>query len=189
MSQWRFTWHFVDNKATDKLRKLKTLEGVFISENARMLWGANPHFCDQFEEYFTGNMVFFPHFRPLVPMIEKLEAIKKWKPGEYTTLFNEIFLNAVTGWTLGTGYYVRGRYFDAIASTCGFEPGECYVAVFEPHGLHDHTSEWHLVDITNPDVKVMHGKCPYAKLEKMQPCDLSVAEFDAYSVLGKAKAA
>jgi hypothetical protein len=25
---WRFTWHIVDNKARDKLRKLKTLEGV-----------------------------------------------------------------------------------------------------------------------------------------------------------------
>lgn len=77
------------------------------------------------------------------------------------------------------------RYFDAVASTCGFEPGECYVAVFEPHGLHDHTSEWHLVDITNPQVKIMHGKMPYAELEKMQPCDLTVKEFEARSVLGK----
>ena len=85
---------------------------------------------------------------------------------------------------------MRGRYFDAIASTCGFEPGECPTWQSSSHtAFHDHTSEWHLVDITNPDVKVMHGKCPYAKLEKMQPCDLSVAEFDAYSVLGKAKAA
>ena len=47
---WRFTWHIVDNKAKEKLRKLKTLEGIFVTENARMLWGANPHFCEQFED-------------------------------------------------------------------------------------------------------------------------------------------
>lgn len=89
------------------------------------------------------------------------------------------------GWTLGTGYYVRGRYFDAVASTCGFEPGECYVAVFEPHSLLDHTSEWHLIDITNPGVKVMHGKMPYAELEKLQPTGLTLAQFEKASILGK----
>jgi hypothetical protein len=182
---WRFTWHIVDNKAKEKLRKLRCLEGIFITENARLLWGGNPHFCDQFEDYFTGNMVFFPHFRPIIPMIEKLMKLKGWKTDDFTTLFNEIFLNAITGWTLGTGFYVRGAYFDAVSSTCGFEPGECYVAVFEPHGLLDHTSEWHLVDITKPDVKVMHGKMPYAELEKMQPTELTVAAFDKASVLGK----
>ena len=105
-----------------------------------------------------------------------------------TTLFNEIFLNAITGWTLGTGWYVRGAYFDAVASTCGFAAGECYVAVFEPHSLLDHTSEWHLVDITKPDVKVMHGKMPYAELEAMQPTELTLAAFEAHSVLGKKSA-
>ena len=88
------------------------------------------------------------------------------------------------GWTLGTGYYVRGRYFDAVASTCGFEPGECYVAVFEPHSLLDHTSVWHLVDITNPGVKVMHGKMPYADLEKLG-LPASRAQFEKASILGK----
>jgi len=182
---WRFTWHIVDNRAKEKLRKLKCLEGIFVTENARLLWGGNPHFCDQFEDYFTGNMVFFPHFRPLIPMVEKLCQIKGWKVDDYTTLFNEIFLNAITGWTLGTGFYVRGAYFDAVTTTCGFLPGEMYVAVFEPHGLLDHTSEWHLVDITNPSVKIMHGKMPYAELEKMQPTELSLAAFERASVLGK----
>ena len=54
----------------------KALEGIFVSENARPLWALNPHFCDQFEDYFTGNMVFFPHFRPVVPVIEKLEKVE-----------------------------------------------------------------------------------------------------------------
>ena len=181
---WRFTWHIVSNKAKEKLRKLRCLEGIFITENARLLWGGNPHFCDQFEDYFSGNMVFFPHFRPLIPMVEKLEKRMGWKsPDEYTTLFNEIFLNAITGWTLGTGYYVNGPFFKAVASTCGFEENECFVAVFEPHGMLDHTSEWHLVDITKPDVKIYHGKCPYEELENMQPCDMTVKMFDAQSVM------
>ena len=107
-------------------------------------------------------------------MIEKLEKRMKWKTDDYITLFNEIFLNAVTGWTLGTGYYVNGAYFKAITDTCGFEEGECFVAVFEPQSINDHTAEWHLVDITNPDKKIYHGKTAYSKLEDMQPCDMTV---------------
>ena len=106
---------------------------------------------------------------------------------DFTMLFNEVFLNAIMGWTLGTGYYVNGTYFDAVASTCGFGPGECFVAVFEPHSLLDHTSEWHLVDITNPDVKIMHGKMPYSELEQIQPTGLSIEEFDKRSVIKDAK--
>jgi hypothetical protein len=181
---WRFTWHIVADKAKEKLRKLVNLEGILVTENARLLWGGNPHFCDQFEDYFNGNMVFFPHFRPLVPMVEKLEQRMKWKSGDYVTLFNEIFLNAITGWTLGTGFYVNGAYFDAVATTCGFEKGECFVAVFEPQGALDHTAEWHLVDITEPGTKVFHGKCAYAELQDMQPCDMTVEMFEAKSILG-----
>lgn len=182
---WRFTWHIVSNKAKNKLNNLKTLEGIFVNDNAKMLWGSNPHFCEQFEDYFTSNMVFFPHFRPIIPMVEELARTKGWGTDDYVTLFNEIFLNAITGWTLGTGFYVRGAYFDAVSSTCGFEKGECYVAVFEPQGLLDHTCEWHLVDITEPGVKVMHGKCPYADLEDMQPTEMTLEKFKSHSILGK----
>ena len=180
---WRFTWHIVSNKAKEKLRKLRCLEGIFITENAKLLWGGNPHFCSQFEDYFSGNMVFFPHFRPLIPMIEKLEKRMKWKTDDYVTLFNEIFLNAVTGWTLGTGYYVNGAYFKAIVDTCGFEEGECFVAVFEPQSIMDHTAEWHLVDITNPDKKIYHGKMAYAELEALQPTDMTKKMFENGSIL------
>lgn len=34
---WRFTWHIVANEQREKLRKLKALEGVFVSENAQFL--------------------------------------------------------------------------------------------------------------------------------------------------------
>tara|TARA_B110000902_G_scaffold205185_1_gene233531 strand:+ start:125 stop:496 length:372 start_codon:yes stop_codon:yes gene_type:complete len=116
-------------------------------------------------------------------MIEKLEKRMKWNPNDYKTLFNEVFLNAVCGWCLGTGYYVKTPFLNALSSTCGFETGECFVAVFEPHGLFDHTSEWHLVDVTEPDVKIYHGKMPYAALENMQPCDMTVQMFDQASLL------
>jgi hypothetical protein len=175
---WRFTWHIVSKSGKEKLRKLKTLEGVFVGENAKVLWGGNPHFCAQFEDYFSGNMIFFPHFRPLIPMVEKLMQRQNWGIDDFSTLFNEVFLNAVTGWTLGTGFYVNGAYFDAVSSTCGFEPGECFVAVFEPMGLHDHTCEWHCVDITDPGTKIMHGTLPYAELEDMQPGEMSLELFE-----------
>lgn len=68
---------------------------------------------------------------PLIFMCCSTHA-QGWGTDDYSTLFNEIFLNAIMGWTLGTGYYVRGAYFEAMASTCGFEPGEFYVVVFEP---------------------------------------------------------
>lgn len=182
---WRFSWHIVANSAREKLRKLKVLEGVFVEENAALLWGGNPHFIAQFEDYFSGNMVFFPHFRPLVPMVEKLEKRMGWKTDDYTTLFQEIFLNAVCGWTLGTGWYVNEPFMHAVTETCGFVKGEMFVAVFEPMGLLDHTSEWHLVDITDPKTKIYHGKMPFAELEDMQPCDMTVAMFDQASVLKK----
>ena len=54
---WRFSWHIVANSARHKMRKLKTLEPVFIEEGAKFLWGGNPHFCNQFTDYFSGNMV------------------------------------------------------------------------------------------------------------------------------------
>ena len=44
-------------------------------------------------------------------MIEKLEKRMKWNPNDYKTLFNEVFLNAVCGWCLGTGYYVKHTVF------------------------------------------------------------------------------
>lgn len=76
----------------------------------------------------------------------------------------------------------NGAYFDAVSSTCGFEAGECFVAVFEPMGLHDHTCEWHCVDITDPDTMIMHGTLPYAELEDMQPGGMSLELFEKNTV-------
>ena len=104
------------------------------------------------------------------------------RPPHNPRLFNEAFLNAIMGWTLGTGFYVRGAYFAAVASTCGFEPGECYIAVFEPQGLLNHECEWHLVDICHPEVKVMHGTgLHYRELERMQPGGMPLALFEKHT--------
>ena len=187
---WRFSWHILDAKAAHKLRKLKTLEGPFASENARTMWSENPHICDQMEDYFTGNLVFFPHFRPLIPVVEKLRELRGWKGHhDCITLAQETFFNAVFGWCLGTGFYARGAYFEALSTTCGFAPNECYYAVFEPQGLLDHTAEWHVVDVTNPSRKIIHGKVPYAELEKFQPSEMSLEMLERCSILGDKKKA
>ena len=183
---WRFTWHIISNKAKDKLRKLKSLEGVFISENAQMLWKQNPHFCDQFEDYFTGNLIAFPHFRPLIPIIETLQKRMRWKTDDFTTLFNEIFLNAITGWTLGTGFYVNDAFWDALVTTCDLKEGEMFCAIFEPQAIHDHTAEWHVVDVVTRE-KIIHGKAPYAALETFQPTEMSVEMLEACSVMKSKK--
>ena len=76
----------------------------------------------------------------------------------------------------------NGGYFDAVSSTCGFEAGECFIAVFEPMGLLNHTCEWHLVDITDAETKVMHGTMPYAELEDMQPGEMPLELFEKNTV-------
>ena len=69
-----------------------------------MLWGSSPAVCEQLEEYFVGNMVFFPHFRPIIPIVEKLKEARGWAGhADCALLFNECFINAVFGWSLGTG--------------------------------------------------------------------------------------
>lgn len=181
---WRKTWHVVDANATYKLRKLVTLESPFMAENASFLWGSNPALCEQLEEYFLGNMVFFPHFRPIVPIVEKLKAARGWNAhNDYALFFNECFINAVFGWSLGTGDFIKGGYFEALTTTCDFKAGECFVVVFEPHGLLDHTAEWHVVDATDPDKKLIHGKVSYSELEKFQPADMTLEMLQKCSIL------
>ena len=121
---WRFSWHIVDAKAKHKLRKLRTLESIFVSENASFLMGSDSWYL---EDFASGSMITFPHFRPLVPIVEWLEKRMGWKHSDdYLTLYNEIFLNAACGWCLGTGFYVKPGFHDALRETCGFEEGEMF---------------------------------------------------------------
>ena len=49
-------------------------------------------------------MVFFPHFRPIVPIVEALAEINGWRtPADYATYFHEFFTNAAFGWCQSPG--------------------------------------------------------------------------------------
>ena len=56
--------------AAAKLNKLKTLDSVFIEENAKLLMGSEPESIKQMDYFATGNMVaqcvFFPS--PFFPL-------------------------------------------------------------------------------------------------------------------------
>ena len=41
-------------------------------------------------------MTFFPHFRPLVPIIETLRDSNGWSDDDFGTIFHEFFANAGT---------------------------------------------------------------------------------------------
>ena len=64
-----------------------------------------------------------------VPIVEQLKEMNGWKGhangpnNAFITVFQETFFNAIFGWCLGTGYYARGSYFEALTSTCGFRAG------------------------------------------------------------------
>ena len=49
------SWHVVAKKASSKLRKLKTLESVYIGENAALLMGDDPDQLNQLDYFGTSN--------------------------------------------------------------------------------------------------------------------------------------
>mmetsp|Transcript_2118 Transcript_2118/g.3052 ORF Transcript_2118/g.3052 Transcript_2118/m.3052 type:complete len:485 (+) Transcript_2118:395-1849(+) len=187
---WRFTWHIVSKKAQEKFRKLTTLDSIFFEENAKLLWGGNPHFIRQFEEFLLATCL-MPHYRPMIPIVEKLCAKNNWGPNDYTYLFQEIFGNAVFGFSLGNGCYYKEPYMRAITKICGFEANECYLAVFEPahHPFlgREPMCEWKVFDITNPSKKIIHGQMPFSEVEKYEPHELPVSEIEKHSLLESKK--
>ena len=199
---WCFTWHVVDPAAAHKLDRLDVLDGsVRLDENARLLWSGNPHLCDQLEDLVTGLLTIFPHFRPVVPIVEELKDRSGWA-ADPLTLNQEMFANHVFGFCLGTGFILKGQgYADALTEVCGFDEGdlaaseasaalrsfacrvgECYLVVCEPVGLLDHTAAWSVVDVADPSgAKIIDGAAPYAALEAVPPCAMTRAQLDAWS--------
>ena len=51
--------------------------------------------------------------------------------------------------------------------------------------MFDHTSEWHLVDVTEPDVKIFHGECSLLQLFCFCVGTLHVPLFYLYTVRSK----
>jgi hypothetical protein len=43
------------------------------------------------------------------------------------------------------------------------------------------------VDVTEPGVKLIHGKAPYKALEEFQPCEMSGELLRSFSVLSRAE--
>jgi len=166
---WRWSWHIVARKAEGKLKRLRSLDSVYLTENCVGTF-PNEDSCHQMEYTIGCSALNFPHFRPLVPLVEELEDLNKWAgPEDYHCLGQEAFYNAIYGWGLGVGYYTKPSHLEALHSICEFEKGECYVATFEPMGLLDHTAEWSVTDVADPGTPVITGKLPYHELEQFPP--------------------
>jgi hypothetical protein len=61
----------------------------------------------------AGNLQ-YPHFRPLVPLVEELQARHGWGEDDFTLLFQDSLYNVIYGWCLGTGFYTNSTHFAAM---------------------------------------------------------------------------
>ena len=87
-----FAWHVVETKALPKLRRLKTAESLLFEENdptsrlaqlpslkRRKAYCCDAEYASQFMQYgLPAQLVAFPHYRPLVPIVELLEQRRGW---------------------------------------------------------------------------------------------------------------
>jgi len=167
---WRWCWHVVSKKASHKFKRLKTMDSVIHSENMSEMI-KNEDYCQQADWMIAGGTVNFPHYRPLVPIVEELEELNQWGPDDYNCIAQEPLYNAIYGWCLGVGYHTKASHFDALRTICQFEKGECYVVTFEAMGLLNHTSEWSVVDIATWEKPVLTGSNPYHELETFGPTE------------------
>jgi len=136
----------------------------------------------------------FPHIRPVVPIVEKLEALHGWKSADdYRVFFHMQFLMVVHGWNLATGFNIRANapYYAELQAQCQFEQGECLMIVHPPVSLIDHTVEWYVIDVADPSTYggdgIIRGKTAYSELEKFQPIGMEVSHLEKWSSLGKKK--
>lgn len=203
---WFFAWHVVATPALPKLRRLKTAESLLFEENdpasalARQpllkrlcgehAWLADAAFHSQFVQWgLPAQLVQWPQYRPLVPLVELLEQRQGYASADaYRLLWHMPFLALVHGWNLAAGWHMRegAPYYAALQAACAFAEGECLVAVFKPLGLLERTAEWFVVDVALAhDARggvVMRGRAPYALLEAMQPIEMDVATLEKYIV-------
>ena len=146
------------------------MDSVIHSENMSEMI-KNEDYCQQADWMIAGGTVNFPHYRPLVPIVEELEELNQWGPDDYNCIAQEPLYNAIYGWCLGVGYHTKASHFDALRTICQFEKGECYVVTFEAMGLLNHTSEWSVVDIATWEKPVLTGSNPYHELETFGPTE------------------
>ena len=111
-----------------------------------------------------------------------------WKHADdFDHLFQEGFLNAALGWCLGTGFHWHPPLFRAMQEKCGFDKGECFVAIFEPNSPIHKISEWKVIDIADAESymanPLIHGQCRYDELEAFQPSGVTVEFVEKNSLL------
>jgi hypothetical protein len=142
-------------------------------------------FAAQFVQWgLTAQLIQFPAYRPLVPLVELLEGRHGWASADdYRLFFMMPFLALVHGWNLGAGFHVRegAPYYKALQEQCGFAKGECLAVVFKPLSLLSRTAEWFAVDVADQSV-VLRGKAPYAALEALQPMEMTVDKLKEFIV-------
>ena len=178
----------MSSKGQEKLRKLKTAESLFAEEN-------NPdpetfEFNRQFSQYsLPAQLTLWPHFRPLIPIVEWLQKLNKWATADdYRVMFHMPFLAQVHGWNLGTGWNIRAGapYYPELQAQCNFAKGECYMVAFPPLSLVDHTAEWYIIDVADPSTYngdgILHGFAPYSELAKFQPIEMDISHLEQWSI-------
>lgn len=131
-----------------------------------------------------AQLVAFPHYKPLVPIVELLERRRGWASADaYRLFFHMPFLALVHGWNLAAGWHLRegAPYYRAVQQACSFAKGECLAVVFKPTGLLSRTAEWFVLDVADQSV-VLRGKAPLAALEAMQPIEMTVDTLEQFIV-------
>jgi len=210
---WFFAWHVVSASGQAKLRQLKTAESLFFEENdpesslaksawlkrlaGEHAWLADKEFHRQFVQWgLAAQLVQFPQYRPLVPIVELIESRLGYQSAdEYRLFWHMPFLALVHGWNLAAGWHMRegAPYYPAMQRVCGFDEGECLVVVFPPLSLLTRTAEWFVVDVAKTAAGgagvVMRGKAPFGALEAMQPVEMDVATLQKHIVEDGLKAA
>lgn len=72
---------------------------------------------------------------------------------------------------------------------CGFEKGECFIAVFEPNSPIHKISEWKVIDVADVETyeakPLIHGSCRYDELEQFQPAGVTAEFIEKNSLLTK----
>ena len=95
----------------------RTLDSVFMTENAAGMM-ADKVLASQMEHQIAAGNLHYPHFRPLVPLVEELQARHGWGEDDFTIMFQDSLYNAIYGWCLGTGFYTNATHFKAMTQVC-----------------------------------------------------------------------
>ena len=106
---WFFGWHVVSKAGQNKLNRLKTASVLMNEKVDSSLPAEVNEFVRQTIQWgVAADLMYFPHFRPLLPILEKLEQMFGWQSAdEYRVFVHMQWLQMVHGWNLGTAYHVQ----------------------------------------------------------------------------------